>query len=97
MTLTRQHVITPGSLVNTLEYLNKSKEEKEKICLDLVEKAFKRMKVNAPLELKMENMLIVLDRSLKYLENREEYEQAQIILDLKNTVPEVFDKLRSDH
>jgi len=87
------NIITPGSLEKTNEYLKMTKEEKENACIEIVSKAFARMKTNTTLDQRKRVMENVLDRSLRYLEDRDEFEQAQVILDLKNTIPKVFEVL----
>jgi hypothetical protein len=67
-------------------YLLLPKDEKEMCCITIVEAALKHMKQPPTKKEKIEFMRMILTRSIEILEPQEEFENCQILLDLKNAL-----------
>ena len=93
----RKHVDTLriGNLNLTYAYLKEHKNRRNKICQTILFKAFDSFKVPETIDKKAEVVSALMDRSIKALEFEEIYEEAQIILEIKNQIPVIVEKLKS--
>jgi len=88
-------IIRIKNLNLTYAYLNETDVRRKEMCHQILEQAFATMRAPASLDTKAKTLSNLLDRSIGVLERDEIFEEAQIILDIKNEVPEIIKKLKS--
>ena len=95
----RQHVnegiLRIKNLNLTYAYLKDTKENQEKVCLTILEKAFASFQVPETFERRADIVTKLLERSIKQLEEEQEFEECQILLDIQTYIPTLIKKIKS--
>jgi len=82
-----ESIIRIGKLGLSQSFLSQTEEQRKKICLEILEKGFKHSDKRLGIERKREIISNLLVRSIKQLEIEESYEEANILLQIQNTIP----------
>jgi len=81
-----EKIIRIDNLGITIEFINSTQEVKDKIMYNILTRAFKNTSATSSLQKKKILTQSLLQKSINQLEKEENFEECQILLQLKNYV-----------
>jgi len=91
----KEQILRIKSLKLTYSYLNESKVKRNRICRTIIENAFKTFSVPETIDRRAEVITKIIDKSIHQLEIEEEFEECQILSEVKSAIPKVVKSLKS--
>jgi len=80
------NVITLENLKLTLEFLSWNETKREEVCKRIIEESIKKMTVKVSREVKVKTMIPIFQRSIERYESLEEYENCEILNQIKKVL-----------
>lgn len=78
-----ENIIRAHNLGVPINYVMLKKEDQESICTNVLVEALAKMTVNAPMEVKIKTIDKILERSLKFAEENEAFEDCALFRDMR--------------